>query len=67
MSVGKNIEITAQSEKSFEDAINQGIARTAENVDDICSAWIKEQKVEVKDGKVVGYRVDMKITFMVHE
>ncbi len=67
MSVGKNIEITAESPESFEAAIREGIQRTAKKVDDIQSAWIKEMKVEVKDGQVTGFRVDMKVTFLVHE
>jgi hypothetical protein len=67
MSVGKVIEITSQSEKSFEDAIEQGIRRASEKVDNIASAWIKEQKVEVDGGAISCYRVDMKVTFVVHE
>ncbi len=67
MSVGKVLEITAESKKSFEDAIQEGIERTARNVKGIQSAWIKEQKVDVEDGKVKGYRVDLKITFLVED
>jgi dodecin len=67
MPVGKVIEITAQSDQSFEDAINQGIQRACNKVDDVQSAWIKEQKVDIQDGKVSGYRVDMKVTFLVHD
>ncbi|MFP4053046.1 MAG: dodecin family protein [Phycisphaerae bacterium] len=67
MSVAKVIEITAQSDQSFEDAINQGIGRAAKKVDNVQSAWIKEQKVDVKDGKVSAYRVDMKVTFLLNE
>jgi flavin-binding protein dodecin len=67
MSVGKVIEVSASSTKSFEDAVREGIKRTAETVDDIRGAWIKEQQVRVEKGKIVEYRVDMKITFIVHE
>jgi hypothetical protein len=67
MAIGKNIEITAESEQGFEDAICQGIERTAKKVEDIQSAWVKEMKVEVQDGKVSRYRVDMKVTFLVHD
>ena len=65
MSVAKTTEITAGSDKSFEDAIKKGIKKTAKTVDNIEGAWVKEQKVVVKDGEVSEYRVTMKITFIV--
>ena len=55
MSVARVVEISATSPKSFEDAIVQGVARAAETLRDVKSAWVKEQEAEVKDGKVVGY------------
>ena len=67
MSVAKIIEISAESSKSFEDAINEGIARASKTVKNIKTAWIKEQQVLVKGGKVVGYRVDMKVTFVLED
>ena len=64
MSVAKVIEISSSSTKSFEDAIATGIARANETLDDVEGAWIKSQKVDVAKGKVVGYRVVMKVTFL---
>ena len=65
MSVAKHTEITASSAKSFEDAIDEGIRKVAKTVDNIEGAWVKEQKVVVKDGEVSEYRVTMKSTFIV--
>jgi len=65
MSVAKTSEITSSSSKSFEDAIRIGIRKMAKSVDNIESAWIKEQKVIVKKGAVSAYRVTMKVTFIV--
>ena len=65
MSVAKTSEITASSSKSFEDAVRKGIRKMSETVDNIESAWIKEQKAVVKDGDVDAYRVTMKVTFRV--
>lgn len=65
MSVAKHIEITSGSDKSFEDAVEQGIKKMAGTVNHIEGAWIKEQKVVVNDGAVVEYRVTMKVTFIV--
>ncbi len=64
MSVAKVIEISADSDKSFEDAIQQGIETASKTVDDIKGAWIKEQQVLIDDGKIVGFRVDLKVTFV---
>jgi hypothetical protein len=65
--VAKVVEITAASTKSFEDAISLGIARASKTVEGIQSAWVKEQKVDVKDGKIAEFRVDMKVTFLLKE
>jgi dodecin len=64
MSVAKIIEITSTSKKSFEDAISQGIARAAETISDIQGAWVQDQKVIVEKGKIVEYRVSLKVTFV---
>ena len=63
MSVAKTSEITASSSKSFEEAVRKGIRKMGETVDNIEGAWVKEQKVIVKDGDVSAYRVTMKVTF----
>ncbi|MBS0003537.1 MAG: dodecin domain-containing protein [Thioalkalivibrio sp.] len=64
MAVAKVTEITAESTKSFEDAIEHGIQRANTSLHGIKGAWVKEQKVTVEEGKIVGYRVDMKVTFI---
>ena len=64
MSVAKVIEVSAESEKSFDDAIQEGIRTAAKTVHNIKSAWIKEQQVVVDAGAVAKYRVDMKVTFI---
>ena len=64
MSIAKIIELTARSEKSFEDAIKTGIAKASESVHGIREAWVSQQKVMVSGDKVVGYQVDLKVTFV---
>ncbi len=65
MSVAKTSEITAASDKSFEDAIRSGIKKMSKTVNNIEGAWVKEQKVVVDDGEVKEYRVTLKVTFIV--
>ena len=67
MSVAKHIEITADSNKSFKDAIQQGITRAGKTVKGIRSAWIKDQMVLVEDDEVTTYRVNMKVTFVLDD
>ena len=67
MSVAKITEISASSTESFEDAINQGIARADDTLDKIQGAWISEMKVDVEDGKVSRYRVNMRVTFVLKD
>lgn len=64
MSVAKIIEISSESPKSFEDAIQDGIIRASKTLHGIKSAWVKEQHVIVENSKVSLYRVDMKVTFL---
>lgn len=67
MSIAKNSEITASSSKSFEDAIRHGVRRFAKTVDNVESAWVKEQKVRVTDGEVSQYRVTLVVTFVLKD
>lgn len=62
-SVAKVTELSSRSTKSFEDAIQGGIARASKTLRNVNSAWVKEQRVEVKDGKIVSYQVNLMITF----
>ena len=67
MSVAKVSEISASSKKSFEDAINIGIARAAKTLRNVQGAWIKEQKVVVAGGKISEFRVYMRVTFLLDD
>jgi flavin-binding protein dodecin len=64
MSVARVTEITASSKKSFEDAIEKGIARASKTLKNVEGAWIQDQKIVVTDGKISAYRVNMKVTFI---
>jgi len=64
-SVARVTEISAQSEKSFEDAVKLGIDRASKTLRGLQSAWVKEQRVSVNDqGKITSYQVNMLVTFI---
>ena len=67
MSVAKVTEISASSEKSFEHAVQKGVARASKTLKNVVSAWVKDQQVEIEDGKVTAYRVSLKITFILED
>jgi flavin-binding protein dodecin len=67
MAVAKVSEISSTSTKSFEDAIEQGIARAGKTIRNIRSAWIKEQQVRCDNGKIVEYQVNLLVTFVLDE
>lgn len=64
MSVARITEVISSSPKSFEDAVQLGVARANKTLKNIKGAWVKDQKVVVEDGKVTSFRVVMKVTFV---
>jgi flavin-binding protein dodecin len=64
MSVARVTEITSSSNVSFQDALEKGIERANKTLTNVKGAWVQEQKVEVEDGRIVAYRVNMKVTFV---
>jgi flavin-binding protein dodecin len=67
MSVAKVSEISSTSSKSFEDAIQQGLARASKTLRHIRSAWIKEQTVRCNEGKINEYQVNRMVTFVLDD
>lgn len=67
MSVARVVEISATSDISFEDAVEQGIARAADTLRNVTGAWVKEQRVMVGDGEITSYQVNLKVTFVLED
>jgi flavin-binding protein dodecin len=67
MSIAKVSEISATSPTSFDDAVQQGIARASKTLRQVRGAWIKEQSVRCDNGKIVEYRVNMMVTFVLDD
>jgi flavin-binding protein dodecin len=64
MSVARITEISAVSKKSFEDAVTVGVARANKTLKNVKGAWVKDQEVMVEKGKITGYKVILKVTFV---
>jgi flavin-binding protein dodecin len=67
MSVARVTEISSTSEKSFEEAVRVGIERACMTLRNVKGAWVKEQQVDVRDGKIVDYRVNLMVTFVLDD
>jgi len=67
MSVARVTEIIAASPKSFDDAVLLGVARANKTLQNVRSAWIEDQKVEIVDGKITEFRVALKVTFVLKD
>jgi flavin-binding protein dodecin len=67
MAVARVTEISSTSQKSFEDAIQSGVARATKTLRNVRSAWIKEQRVDIRDGKIVEWQVNLMVTFVLDD
>jgi flavin-binding protein dodecin len=67
MSVARVTEITSSSPKSFDDALRVGIERAARTLDNVRGAWVNEQTVKIENGKIIEYRVNMRVTFVLND
>jgi dodecin len=60
-------ELSATSEQSFEDAINQAVNRATQTLRNVESAWVKDMNVLIENGNIQGYKVNLAITFVLEE
>ncbi len=62
----KIIEIMGVSPTGFEDAIDQAVSKASESINGITGVEVIHQAAEVRDGRVVTYRVTVKLSFVVN-
>jgi hypothetical protein len=67
MAVVKVIEVIAQSDESWEDAVTEALKEASKTVRNIKSIYVKDFQVIVEDDKITSYRVNTKISFLVKE
>ena len=67
MAVARVTEIIAGSKKSFQDAVETGVARATKTLKNVEGAWIQDQNVILDKGKIVEYRVNLKVTFILEK
>jgi len=67
MAVARITEIIASSKKSFDDAVQVGVKRATKTLKNVKGAWVQDQKLIINNGKIVEYRVIMKVTFVLEK
>lgn len=67
MAVARVTEIIASSKKGFDDAIQVGVKRATKTLKNVKGAWVQDQKIIIDNGKIVEYRVIMKVTFVLEK
>ena len=67
MAVARVTEISSTSPKSFDDAVALGVARAAKTLRNVRGAWVKEQRVDINDGKITEYQVNLMVTFVLDD
>jgi hypothetical protein len=67
MTVARITEISSVSTVSFQDAIEHGVVRANKTLTNVKSAWVKDQEVTIDNGKVSGYKVILKVTFILSD
>jgi dodecin len=67
MAVARVTEISSTSPKSFEDAVQQGVSRATKTLRNVRSAWVKEQRVDVKNDQIAEYQVNLMVTFVLDD
>ena len=66
MAIVKVIEVLAQSPNSWEEATQMALMEAAKTIRDIQNIYIKDFQVVVENDKITQYRVNAKISFLIH-
>jgi flavin-binding protein dodecin len=67
MSVARKTRIVASSRESFHDALNQAVSRASKTLHGITGVEVTEQKAKVENSKIMEYRVECLVTFILDE
>jgi dodecin len=67
MSVARVTEISATNPDSLEAAIREGVDRANKTLRGVEGAWVKDMNVLIQDGNIVGYKVNLAVTFVLED
>ena len=64
-SIAKVIEVISESDESGDDAVQNALTEAAKSVDNIKSIWVENMTAVVEGNRIVRYRLNAKVTFIV--
>ncbi len=67
MTVASVTEISAVSSEGFEQAIREGINRATSTLRGVQGAWVKDMNIMIDNGSIVGYKVNLAVTFVMED
>ena len=67
MPVAHVTELSATSDQSFEDAIDQAIKRATSTLRNVEGAHVKDMNVMIENGNITGYKANLEIVFVLEE
>jgi hypothetical protein len=66
-SIVKVIEVIAQSEKGFDDAVRNAVREVSKTVSDVKTVWVDNLSCTVEKGAIVEFRANVRVSFLVQE
>ena len=67
MSVARVTEISATNPDSFDAAGREAITRATSTLRNVEGAWVKDMNVLISDNNIVGYKVNLAVTFVLED
>jgi dodecin len=67
MSVARVTELSGVSPEGFEAALREDLERANKTLRNIEGAWVKDMNVLIEDGNIVGYKVNLAVTFVLED
>ena len=67
MAIVKVIEVLAQSDQSFDDAVKVACAEVTKTTRGVQSIYVKEMQAIVENDQIVRYRINAKVSFVVED
>lgn len=67
LSVARVTEISATNPNSFEEAVKEGVNRATSTLRNVEGAWVKDMNVLIENGNIVGYKVNIAVTFVLED
>lgn len=63
-SIVKVVEVVAQSDKGFDDAVRNAVLEAAKTIKGIRSVWVENLSAKVDGDRITNFRANCKVSFV---